>query len=54
MYDVTSFVSRHPAGSADIRDMCGRDATEDFLGEHGGQGEPEKWLATLRIGTVAG
>lgn len=52
VYDMTSFIARHPAGSSDIVDMCGEDATEDFLGEHGGQGEPEKWLATLRIGTL--
>lgn len=52
VYDVTSFVARHPAGAESIREMCGQDATEDFMGEHAGQGEPEKWLATLRIGTV--
>lgn len=54
VYDVTSFVARHPAGAESIREMCGTDATEDFMSEHDGQGEPEKWLETLRIGTVAG
>lgn len=52
VYDVTSFISRHPAGAGDIQGMCGTDATEDFLGEHGGQQEPEKWLATLKVGVV--
>lgn len=52
VYDVTSFISRHPAGAADIRAMCGRDASDDFLGQHEGQREPEDWLATLRIGAV--
>ena len=52
VYDMTSFIQRHPAGSGDIIDMCGKDASDDFLGEHEGQGEPEKWLATLKIGTV--
>ncbi|MEN9301340.1 MAG: hypothetical protein RLZZ254_1121 [Actinomycetota bacterium] len=52
VYDMTSFVARHPAGAGDIQDMCGKDASEDFLGEHQGQGEPEKWLATLRIGVL--
>jgi hypothetical protein len=33
--------------------MCGVDATEDFAGEHDGQGEAEKWLATLKIGVLA-
>jgi len=52
VYDLTSFVARHPAGPGDITELCGTDATEDFLDEHGGQGEPEQWLATLKIGQV--
>lgn len=52
VYDMTTFITRHPAGRSDIIDMCGKDASDDFLGEHEGQGEPEKWLATLRIGVI--
>lgn len=52
VYDVTSFVERHPAGSPAIKEMCGKNASEDYLGEHSGQAEPEKWLETLKIGTV--
>lgn len=53
VYDMTTFIARHPAGSSDIiKYMCGKDATEDFQGEHQGQGEPEKWLETLRIGVL--
>ncbi len=52
VYDMTSFIQRHPAGSGDIIDMCGKDASDDFLGEHEGQAEPEKWLATLKIGVI--
>ena len=53
VYDVTSFVNRHPAGAPGIKEMCGKDATEEFQGEHLGQGEPEKWLKTLKIGTLS-
>jgi cytochrome b involved in lipid metabolism len=53
VYDLTTFIARHPAGSGDIEEMCGTDATDDFVGEHGGQGEPEKWLETLKIGVIA-
>lgn len=54
VYDMTTFIARHPAGGSDIIEyMCGKDATDDFRGKHGGQGEPEKWLATLKIGTLA-
>lgn len=53
VYDMTTFIARHPAGASSITEyMCGQDATDEFQGEHGGQGEPEKWLETLRIGVV--
>lgn len=52
VYDVTTFAFRHPAGSSAIVEMCGKDATEDFLDEHGGQGEPASWLESLKIGTL--
>ncbi len=52
VYDVTTFVSRHPGGDSEIRDMCGTDASEDFLEEHSGQVEPEEWLARFKIGTL--
>lgn len=52
VYDVTSFVSRHPGGKSNILDMCGTDASEDYLEEHSGQAEPEEWLARFKIGTL--
>jgi cytochrome b involved in lipid metabolism len=52
VYDVTSFVSRHPAGSSAIKEMCGTNASEDYLGEHSGQQEPEMWLEKLKVGTL--
>ena len=52
VYDVTSFVSRHPAGSPAIKEMCGKNASEDYLGEHSGQKEPEMWLEKLKIGVL--
>jgi hypothetical protein len=52
VYEVTSFIRRHPGGSSDIEKMCGVDASEDFLKEHGGQREPSEWLETLKIGRL--
>ena len=52
VYDVTSFVNRHPAGSPAIKEMCGKNASEDYLGEHSGQQEPEMWLEKLKIGNL--
>ena len=52
VYDVTTFARRHPAGAEAVNEMCGVDASEDFLDEHGGQSEPESWLETLKIGKL--
>ena len=52
VYDMTTFVSRHPSGSEEIIEMCGQDASEEFLEEHSGQSEPNSWLDTLLIGKV--
>lgn len=52
VYDLTEFVARHPVGPSQIEQMCGRDATAEFTGEHGGQAEPEGWLDVFRIGSL--
>lgn len=52
VYDVTSFASRHPAGSPAINEMCGKNASDDFLSEHSGQQEPEMWLEKFKIGSL--
>lgn len=52
VYDVTTFASRHPAGSSAIKEMCGVNASEDYLDEHDGQREPNEWLETLKIGRL--
>jgi cytochrome b involved in lipid metabolism len=50
VYDLTSYVSRHPGGERKILNMCGTDATASFEGQHGGESKPENILAGLRIG----
>lgn len=52
VYDVTTFANRHPAGSSAIKEMCGVNASEDYLDEHDGQREPSQWLETLKIGQL--
>ena len=53
VYDVTSFIPRHPGGPQRIIKLCGTDATAAFTGQHGGQEKPEAMLASLKIGTLA-
>ncbi|MFM8841597.1 MAG: cytochrome b5 domain-containing protein, partial [Actinomycetota bacterium] len=52
VYDVTTFTRRHPGGAEKIEEMCGVNATEDYLDEHDGQREPKEWLETLKIGRL--
>jgi hypothetical protein len=52
VYDVTSFIRRHPSGSESIEKMCGIDASEQYAEAHKGQREPAQWLETLKIGRL--
>lgn len=53
VYDLTSWVSRHPGGSRAIIGLCGTDATTKFEGKHGGSSAAKAALALLKIGTIA-
>lgn len=52
VYDLTSWISNHPGGEKAIRSMCGEDGSEDFNEQHGGDGGPEKILASYKIGVL--
>lgn len=52
VYDLTAWIPRHPGGPARIISMCGKDATERFTDQHGGDQRPEKMLATFKIGVL--
>lgn len=52
VYDVTSYVSKHPGGQTAIKSICGVDGTAAFSGQHGGQGKPSSVLAQFKIGVI--
>ena len=52
VYDVTSFIGRHPGGEKSVLKMCGTDGTSGFTAQHGGKRGPEAALAKLQIGTL--
>lgn len=52
VYDLTSWISKHPGGSGAILGMCGSDASDAFNEQHGGQGGPERVLASYKIGIL--
>lgn len=53
VYDLTDWVNRHPGGASRIIALCGRDGTQAFRAQHGGQSRPASELATFRIGRLA-
>lgn len=52
VYNLTSYISKHPGGAGNISMICGKDGTQAFADQHGGQGKPAEVLATLKIGVL--
>lgn len=52
VYDLTSWISQHPGGKSAILRLCGKDGTQAFNEEHGGQSRPERELASFKIGAL--
>jgi cytochrome b involved in lipid metabolism len=53
VYDLTSYVNRHPGGSRQITMICGRNGTAAFRGQHAGDSGVARDLAPYRIGQLA-
>lgn len=45
VYDLTSWISKHPGGKQAIVSMCGRDGSAAYNGQHGGERRPANELA---------
>lgn len=52
VYDLTSWVSRHPGGPDRIKNLCGTDGTEFFTRKHGKSNAAQNALALLYIGEL--
>lgn len=52
VYDLTSYISKHPGGSRNILRICGKDGTSAFVGQHGGESRPERTLEGYKIGPL--
>lgn len=53
VYDLTSWIYKHPGGANNILKICGKDGTNAFTGKHEGEPKPEQLLAGFEIGTLA-
>ncbi len=52
VYNLTSYVQRHPGGSSVIKNICGRDGSAAFSNQHNGQGKPNNVLSGFLLGAV--
>ncbi len=52
VYDLTSFIAKHPGGEGKILSICGKDGTAAFEAQHGGRSRPEATLDGYKIGTL--
>lgn len=52
VYDLTSWISRHPGGQQTIIGLCGIDGTAAYTGQHGNSRRPKAMLVLLKIGTL--
>jgi cytochrome b involved in lipid metabolism len=52
VYNLTSWISKHPGGQQAILSICGKDATVTFSNQHSGQARPEAMLSTFLIGSI--
>lgn len=52
VYDLTSWISRHPGGESTILNLCGKDGTQEFLRKHGGEVKPKEILEKFEIGKL--
>lgn len=54
VYNLTKWIALHPGGQAQIKAMCGVDASAGFSGQHSGSSSALASLAKYRIGTLVG
>lgn len=52
VYDLTKWIAQHPGGEGAIIGMCGIDATNMFLAQHGGNRKAVDTLASYKIGIL--
>jgi cytochrome b involved in lipid metabolism len=52
VYNLTSFVQRHPGGVSAISSLCGKDGTQAFDNQHGQSSKPNTVLTGLLLGRL--
>jgi predicted heme/steroid binding protein len=53
VYDLTSWIDKHPGGPERILSICGKDGSSAFETQHAGQPKPESYLSSFYIGELS-
>lgn len=53
VYDLTDWISKHPGGEPAIKQLCGKDGSDLFHGQHGANERQASILADYKIGVLA-
>ncbi len=53
VYDLTSWIPNHPGGEEVILNLCGRDGSIDYNGQHGDASKSASVLLGFKIGIIA-
>ncbi len=52
VYDITSYIPRHPGGEKEIMQICGKNGSSLFKDQHSGQSKPNNILKSFEIGVL--
>lgn len=52
VYDVTSWIAKHPGGRDAILSLCGKDGTAAFTKQHGSNAKAQAALKSFLIGAL--
>ncbi len=52
VYDLTTWISKHPGGMQAILGLCGVDGSAKFHGKHGDNAQQTNALAAMKIGVL--
>lgn len=53
VYDLTSWIPKHPGGEQAILQLCGTDGSAKFNGQHGGDSSKQAILTGFKVGVLA-
>lgn len=52
VYNLTSYVQKHPGGNAVIANICGKDGTNSFSNQHNTESKPKSVLSGFLLGSL--